>query len=292
MKYNSYEIIIPSYNGRSLLEKHLPDVISYSGDNVRVTIIDDGGSDDTARFLERNFPKMKVIRNPQNLGFTKSVNIGFKNAKSDLVVLLNNDVSPTKGYLPPALKHFSKDSVFAVTFNESTSSWPEVSFNGKLQYIRGADKSVARYSAWASGGSAIFRRSNWNDLGGFDEVYNPGYWEDIDIGWRAWKAGYSIIWEPASEVIHQHENTFNLFKKSYLDYLKQRNELIFNWKNITDPDLKREHFLFLLEHSIAHPGYSKAILTATTRFITAKKTSGSLTDSQVLALVNKPLVYD
>lgn len=292
MKNNSYEIIIPSYNGRSLLQKHLPDVVSFSGKNAQITVIDDGGNDETADLLEKKFPKIKVIHNPRNLGFTKSVNIGFKNARSDLVVLLNNDVSPTEGYLLPALKYFNNGSVFAVTFNETTSSWPEVSFSGKLQYVRGADKSVARYSAWASGGSAIFRRSIWNNLDGFDEVYSPGYWEDIDIGWRAWKAGYKIIWEPASVVIHQHENTFNLFKKSYLDSLKQRNELIFNWKNITDLKLRVQHLFFLLKHSLVHPGYLRIVVSAIAKSVATKKIPGDLTDNQVLSLVNKIATYD
>ena len=286
----SLEVIIPSYNGLFLLKKHLPDIIACSGKNTPLTVVDDGSVDGTVEYLTKNYPRITCLHHDRNLGFTTSVNLGFASSRSDLVILLNNDVSPTPGYLPPALKHFEDASVFAVTLNESTSSWPLVSYQGKLQYIRGEDKSRPRNSAWASGGSAIFRKATWDKLGGFDEVFSPGYWEDIDIGWRAWKAGYHIIWEPEAKIIHQHESTFNLLSRDYLNLIKQRNELIFNWKNISDPAMRREHQLYLLRHSLAHPGHLKVVFAALKAYPQVKKTKGSIPDREVPALVNQPLV--
>ena len=289
MKNHSYSILIPSFNGLELLKKHLPSVIKHSPGVDSILIVDDGSTDGTAEYLAKNHPQINCLHHDRNLGFPKSVNLGFGAARSDLIVLLNNDVSPTKDYLPPALKHFENESVFAVTLDESTSSWPQVSWRGKLQYTKGEDKDRPRYSAWASGGSAVFRKSTWDKLGGFDEVYSPGYWEDIDIGWRAWKAGYRIIWEPEAKVVHQHESTFNLLSHDYINLIKQRNELLFNWKNITDPTMRREHFVYLLRHTLAHPGYLKVILAASASGGKKVKTEGRLTDRDILALVNQPV---
>jgi len=290
MKKMSYEIIIPSYNGLFLLKKHLPDVIACSGKNTPLTVVDDGSIDGTVEYLTKNYPRVTCLHHDQNLGFPTSVNLGFASSRSDLVVLLNNDVHPQKGYLTPALRHFDNEKVFAVTLNEITSSWPLVSWSGKLQYIRGEDKTAPRFSAWASGGSAIFRKTIWDKLGGFDEIYSPGYWEDSDIGWRAWKAGYQIIWEPKALVEHQHESSFSKLDQNFVSLVKQRNELIFNWKNITDPDLRRDHFLYLLRHTLTHPGYLKVVFAALKAYPQVKKTKGSITDREVLALVNQPLV--
>lgn len=289
MKKFTYEVVIPSYNGLFLLKKHLPDVIAYSGKNTKLTVIDDGSVDGTVEYLAKNYPQVTCLHHDQNLGFTKSVNLGFATSRSDLVVLINNDVSPTKGYLLPALRHFENESVFAVTLNESTSSWPLVSWDGKLQYVRGEDKSLPRFSAWASGGSAVFRKKIWDKLGGFDEIYSPGYWEDIDIGWRAWKAGFKIIWEPQAKVEHQHESSFSRLDQGFVSLIKQRNELIFNWKNITDPILRRGHLVYLLRHTLTYPGYLKVITAALKIFPEAKKTTPTFTDREVLALVNQPL---
>lgn len=290
MKKFTYEVVIPSYNGLFLLKKHLPDTIKYSTGLSRVIVVDNGSTDGTYEYLTTNFPdKVFCLRNEKNLFFTKAVNQGFREAKADLVVLLNNDVHPQKDYLAPTLRRFADEKVFAVTLNEISSSWPLVSWDGKLQYTRGEDKSLAHFSAWASGGSAVFRKKIWDKLGGFDEIYSPGYWEDIDIGWRAWKVGCKIIWEPQAKVEHQHESSFSRLDQGFVSLIKQRNELIFNWKNITDPTLRRGHLVYLLRHTLTHPGYLKVIMATLKIFPKAKKTTGTLTDREVLALVNQPL---
>jgi len=289
MKKNSYSIIIPSFNGLELLKKHLPDVISHSINPARVIIVDNGSTDGTSEYLTEKYPDLVFcLRNEKNLFFPIAVNQGFREAKTDLVVLLNNDVHPQKGYLTSALGHFKDERIFAVTFNETTSSWPQVTWRGKLQYLRGESKNKPHFSAWASGGSAIFRKSIWDELGGFDEIYSPGYWEDIDISWRAWKAGYRIIWEPAAKVVHQHESSFSLINPAYLSLIKQRNELIFNWKNITDSSMRREHFIYLLRHSLFHPGYLRVILFALGVIRKARPLTRVVrTDKEVLSLINQ-----
>lgn len=289
MKKNSYSILIPSFNGLALLKKHLPAVAKLSSKADSIVVVDDGSTDGTAEFLKNEYPNIKVIHHRPNLGFTKSVNIGVESLESDYIVLLNNDVEPIAGYLDKIFNLFT-DEVFAVNLNESGSSWPLVSWQGKLQYRRAGDKSRPYYTAWASGGSAVFRRSIWDKLGGFDEIYSPGYWEDIDLGWRAWAAGYKIIFDPDSKIIHEHESSFSLINRDYLNLIKQRNELIFNWKNITDPVMRREHFFYLFRHVSSHPGYLKVVLSALAAIKNARPlTKASRTNNEVLSLINKPV---
>lgn len=289
MKKNSYSILIPSYNGLALLKKHLPAVVKLSPKADAILIVDDGSTDGTAEFLKNKYPNIKVIHNRLNLGFTKSVNAGVESLESDYIVLLNNDVEPIAGYLDKVFNLFT-DEVFAVNFNESGSSWPLVFWRGKLQYQQAEDKSRLHYTAWASGGSAVFRRDLWEKLGGFDPVFSPGYWEDIDLGWRAWKAGYKIIFDPDSKIIHEHESSFSLINRDYLNLIKQRNELIFNWKNITDPVMRREHFFYLFRHVSSHPGYLKVILSALAAMKNARPPAKAIrTDIEILSLINKPV---
>lgn len=291
MNPSDITIVIPTFNGLSLLKKHLPQVIKYSGKEIKIIIVDNGSSDGTEAYLISKYSgKVRCLRNEKNLFFPIAVNQGVGAAKTDLVVLINNDVHPQAGYLETAIRHFTDKSVFAVTFDETSSSWPQVTWQGKLQYLRGEDKSQPHLSAWASGGSAIFRKSIWDELGGLDEIYSPGYWEDIDIGWRAWKAGYQIIWEPKAKVIHQHESSFGLINRDYLNLIKQRNELIFNWKNITDPGMRREHFFYLVYQTLLHPGYLKVILSALGVIKNTQPLTKIIrTDKEVLSLINKPV---
>jgi GT2 family glycosyltransferase len=263
------DVIIPSYNGKYLLEKNLSSVVSNTENLGTIIVVDNGSTDDTVSWLNKNFPKVIVLQNKSNLGYTIPVNQGVEASKSELFILINNDVRPKKGYLGSALKYFDDPSLFAVTFNEENSSWPNLSWSGgKMQFSRGQDKTRPYYSAWASGGSAIFRRSVWKELGGLDEIYAPWYWEDIDIGYRAWKSGFKIIWEPRALVVHDHESTSKKLDPKYVNLIKQRNELLFNWLNVRDVSFKTSHLSFLITHSLRHPGYLKVILSAIYRLIT------------------------
>jgi len=287
MKKPSIDIVITTYNGRHLLGKHLPNVIKHSPGINQIIVVDDGGGDDTTEFLQKSYPEVTYLKNPHNIGFTKSTNRGVAQSKADLVVLLNNDVSPQKDYLKKAIKYFQDKKVFAITFNEIHSSWPQVSWKkGKLHFTQGEDKTLARFSAWASGGSSIIKRALWNELGGFNEVYSPGYWEDIDLGWRAWKNGYKIIWDPLSTVNHQHESTFKKLDPNFINLIKQRNELLFLWQNITDLSLRASHLSFLLTHSLAHPGYFKVILAAIKSLPRLKRHQSTVSDLSILNQIN------
>lgn len=289
------DIVIPSYNARHLLEKNLPKVLKYSPEINQIIIVNDGGTDDTPKFLKKNYPKIKIVRNKENLGFSKGVNRGVAASKADFIVLINNDVYPTNRYIQSTLKYFKDKDVFAVGFNEKHSSPPQVFWKkGKLQFTQAKTKTKPRYSAWASGGSAIFRRSTWDKLGRLNEVYSPGYWEDIDLGWRAWKSGYKIIFDPQAKVVHHHESTFKKLDQNYLSLIKQRNELLCLWLNISDISLSLSHIVSIILYSSLHPGYFKVIFKALLRLPQANKhlyssKTQKRTDKEILSLVNKTL---
>jgi len=316
------DVIIPSFNGKYLLEKHLSKVFQYTDFLNKVIVIDNGSTDETIPWLKDNFPKVVVVKNNSNLGFTKPVNQGVAVSKSEYLILLNNDVEPKKDYLKNIFDYFKNEKVFAVSFNENESSWPLVTWrDGKLQFTRGEEKGHPMYSAWASGGSAIFRRSIWNKLGGLNEIYAPFYWEDIGIGYRAWKMGYKIIWDKLgglneiyapfywedigigyrawkmgykiiwdnrSIVYHQHESTAKKINQNFVKLIRQRNELLFTWINITDREMIWSHIRFLVWHCLRHPRYFQVVISALLRLPSNKQDKKFvLSDREVLNLVNK-----
>ena len=286
------DVIIPSYNARYLLEKNLPHIVGPIENLGKLIIVDNGSTDDTLIWLSRHYPEAIIVRNETNLGYTGPVNQGVAQSTSEFFILINNDVHPHKGYLSASLPYFADPEVFAVTFNEENASWPDMSWSGgKIQYSHGKDKTKPVLSAWASGGSAIFRRSIWNSLGGLDEIYAPFYWEDIDIGYHAWKSGYKIIWEPRSVVSHEHEATSKKLDPKYISLIKQRNELLFNWLNVSDQGYRTGHFIFLIKHTLLHPGYFKIILAAVWRLLTHPplKRNFLISDRNVLSHISKAI---
>ena len=263
-------IVIPNYNGENLLKKNLSkvaDVLSlYKNGKVEIIVADDCSTDDSIKIfkelnikLKTQYPDMsfRILESERNLGFSSNVNKGVTGAKGEIVILLNTDVYPKKNFLTPLLAHFSDSNVFAVGCMDESIEQGKVILRGRgvgqwkrglLIHSRGeVDK---ENTLWIAGGSGAFRRSTWEKIGGFNELYNPFYWEDIDLSYRALKNGYKIIFETKSVVIHEHEkgaikSTYSDFKISSTAY---RNQFIFIWKNITDSSMKLSHLLWFPYH--------------------------------------------
>jgi GT2 family glycosyltransferase len=264
-------IIIPNWNGRLLLEKNLPKVLDASKNKsnniVEVIVVDDGSTDDSVKFLETNFKKrIRLIKQKNNRGFSATVNHGVELAKGDLVCLLNTDVIPSINFLEKISTHFEDKKIFAVSLHEQGFGYAKGKFvNGFIAHDPGKEESKPTSSFWASGGSAVFSKKLWDKLGGFDvRLLTPFYWEDVDLCYRALKRGYKVYWEPKAKVVHAHESVINStnFRKWKLDLIKERNYLLFNWKNITSKNLLNKHFKGLFTRITKHPGYLKVVLFA------------------------------
>lgn len=269
----SISIVIPNYNGEIILKKNLPIVLAIlrahaqkTHDKIEIIINDDGSKDGSREFLYElsekgsdEWIKFIILFNERNFGFSTTVNRGVIKATGDIVVLLNNDVRPDKGFLQPLLNHFKDEKVFAVGCMDKSIEPHGMELRGRgigswrrgfLMHERGSLDGTN--TLWVSGGSGAFRRSVWVKLGGLSEIMNPFYWEDIDLSYRAWKAGYKIVFEKESTVVHEHEE--GAIKKTSTSTRVRvtalRNQFLFVWMNITDPSLVLSHILWLPYHLV------------------------------------------
>lgn len=146
----------------------------------RVTVINDGSDDETPVVLSANpigFKHYKYIENETNTGFSSVTNQGWNSALEDgysLVAIFNNDNLVGEGWLPPlleALQTFKKVGMvtgFLHPNKESMDSDPVD--KGKLQFV-----------PWMKGGPWLFRVRVFTEIGGFDEDFNPAWFEDDDF---------------------------------------------------------------------------------------------------------------
>lgn len=260
--------VIPTYNGLELLKKNLP-ILNFAfavkaNHLTELIIVDDGSIDETVSFLAQNFPQIKVIKNAQNKGFAYSVNAGVKAAKGDLVLLLNNDVLVTEQFLTGISNYFEDPMVFGVSLNEAGHSWAKARFEGGfINHALGAKTKNAHETFWVSGGSGVFRRTIWEKLGGMDSgLFNPFYWEDMDLCYRAAKRGWLLFWDPQAKVVHNHESTTKRFSQKYRQRISERNHLLFIWRNVTSRNLFRRHLAGLAKRVLKTPGYLRIVFLA------------------------------
>lgn len=281
-------IVIPTYNGRQLLEKYLDSIIAalnYWRHQVNgqggIIIVDDNSSDETKKWVNEKYPKIKVLVNHKNLRFGESCNRGVKESQGEIVVLLNNDVEPQIDFLLPFLKNFDNPEVFAVGCKEINFENNREIFGGRGEMVfkRGLmihwrpKDMVSKKTSWVSGGSSAYRKEIWLKLGGFDRLFRPAYEEDRDLSWQALKAGYELVFEPKSIVNHYHKTTNRLeFGEKNIALYSMKNQLLFVWKNISSLKLLAQHFLWLPYHL----------------FITSIRTKGLFFIAFLLALFQLP----
>ena len=263
-------VIIPNYNGRNLLSKTLPKIMENCS-NCEIMVIDDASTDDSVQFIKKNFKKVHLLINSKNLGFSKSVNIGAEKATGNLLLLLNSDVSPRADFLKKALQLFSKNPkrTFGVGLADYSHEGNKVIIRGRggAKFIRGFVNHFALTpksdeTLWVSGGSSLIDREKFLNLGGFDPIYAPFYWEDVDLCYRAQKAGFLCFFNADSKVDHYHEEGAIKKTKSefFIKSVAYKNQFIFVWKNTEDYLWVVLHFIWLPFH------FARALVKGDTAF--------------------------
>ncbi len=270
-------IIIPVYNTRDLVLKNLPKVLEAkhlsSNKIIEIIVVDDASPDDSAEVVKKEFPEIKLIHHTQNRGFSSAVNTGARASKGKLIVLINSDVVPEVNFLSQIFKDFENPDIFGISLHEDGYTWAKGFFkDGFVGHGQGTDDKKIHETFWVSGGSAVYRRDYWMKLGGMDEnLLSPFYWEDIDLSYRAAKRGYLNLWEPKAKVDHNHESTVGKLNPKYVSRIRERNQLLFHWKNITSGNLFRKHLIGLAGRIARHPGYLRIVIMALGRLNIALK---------------------
>lgn len=291
-------IVIPYWNGAEKIKKHLPKVVEFAkANNVEEVIAaDDFSTDNTVKLLKSDFPEVIVVERQKNSGFASNVNSGFSRSKGDYIFLLNSDASPEIDALKYALPHFENQKVFSVGCNVG-GLWSTGKFENGFFWHNQASSSMGdvikpHQTLWVSGGSGIFRKNLWDEMGGLDVLFDPFYVEDVDLGYRATKRGYVNIWEPKSRVEHYKEKGVieESFSKNKINNTAERNNLIFIWKNITDQRMISEHKRALARRLVRHPKYWPIFLDALKRFPEVmikrkiEKNKAKLSDEEIFAI--------
>ena len=243
-------VIIPTYKNTELLIKNLHKNLPYLKD-CEIIIVNDDPTTSLKKELKQ-FEKIKLIENKKNLGFGESINQGVKIAQGDYLLLLNNDVVLSNNNYQLTINHFRNNySLFAVSFAQEEKNNQVVGKNrlfwhkGFYQHEAIKDNQPGE-NGWAEGGSCLIDKEKFRLLGGFDKIYAPFYWEDIDLSYRAKKRGWSIIFDPKIKVIHHHESTIGkYYDKKQIAIIAFRNQLIFTWKNRKTFQQKIENLCYL-----------------------------------------------
>jgi hypothetical protein len=251
-------IAILNFNGVEMLESYLP-MIEYSSsrNDVEVMVIDNHSEDDSIEYLENWHPEIKLLPLSKNYGFAEGYNRGVEMINTEYVVFLNSDVLVTENWLNPIIEMMDADPSIAavqptILSLEDKNYYEYAGAAGGYidvlgyPFCRGrifdtVEKIQENYGTnaeifWASGAAMVMRTSVFKGLGGFDKSFFA-HQEEIDLCWRAKKAGYKIMVCAESKVYHLGGGTLNYGNSS---------KVLYNFRNNLFMLTKNETFLNLL----------------------------------------------
>ena len=163
-----------------------------------IILIDNGSTDGSIEKIEKGFPKIQIIRNSKNKGFSYAVNQGYREGKGECLCQLNTDTLLTEGWLSEMAKAMESDKKIGVVGVKEISE-QLLSDKAALEEIK---KMPNREKSSVPVGWMI-RKKMLRDIGYLDvQNFFPAYGEEIDWNLRAKKAGYKIIECSRSLVVH------------------------------------------------------------------------------------------
>ncbi len=230
----SISVVIPNYNGRSLLEANLPPLLQaleHSGVDYEIIISDDCSTDNSVDFLKQEYPEIKLLEAGQNGGFATNINRGIVAAGKELVLILNSDIVLPEDFFTGQFAYFENDEhCFGVMPRILTADGQHTLDTGKfarlkLWFIKSTRNYRVNYAErphftfYLSGACALIERQKLQLLGGFNEAYSPFYGEDVDLSLRAWGLGYNCYYH--DEVTCRHAISSTIKKSHQRSYVKQ-----------------------------------------------------------------------
>jgi len=256
-------VVILNWNGRELLSRFLPDVVSntLSADTF-VYVADNGSDDDSIAWIESNQPDVQVIRLDRNYGYAGGYNRALKQIEAEYYILLNSDIStepgwavqlttfmdmhPGVGACQPKIHSVERPSAFEYAGAAGGYlDWLGYPFcRGRIMDTIEDDHGQyndAREIFWASGSCMAVRASAFEQCDGFDDSFFL-HMEEIDLCWRMQNAGFTICYVPDASVRHLGGGTLGYGSPSKI-YYNFRNSLIMMAKNLPAHHLRRTIFI-------------------------------------------------
>jgi GT2 family glycosyltransferase/Flp pilus assembly protein TadD len=240
-------IIILTLNQLEFTQKCIKSIFEQTKERFELIIVDNGSTDGTVEYLQSKLRdrrpeiRIKILQNKSNLGFAAANNQGLAEARGYYILLLNNDVVLTRGWLQRLLACAEQDTKIGIVgprtnYVVGPQRVPEVSYD--LDSLEGLNRFAEKFAAinygqcksqWRIVGFCmLIKRNVIEKIGGLDTRYGLGNFEDDDFCIRAKLAGFKSMIAADCFVHHFGGKTFS---GAHIDYQENLNK---NWEIFKD----------------------------------------------------------
>lgn len=241
-------VVIPTMRGRAWLPECIAALRAQTFRDFEIIVVDNASADGSREWLVGQ-PDVRVIRNEANVGFAAACNQGIRASDAPFVALLNDDTRAEPQWLEALVEGMS--AAHPRQKKEIGSCASLMLFADRPGVVQSAGIAVDRAAiAWdrlrgcpadsaaalcacevfgASGGAALYRRAMLDEIGLFDERFFA-YLEDVDLAWRAQRAGWRCVYVPRARVLH-HASATSVAGSPFKHRLLGRNKVWLAVKN-------------------------------------------------------------
>jgi GT2 family glycosyltransferase len=258
--------VIPNYQGEKLLPACLDSIFSQRTNlTYEVIVVDDCSTDGSTSLVSTSYGDVRLIVNRKNRGCAASKNVGAAEARGEYIAFLDNDIELDPGWLEAMIERFEREGgrlgicASHILINgyssllNSTGGLVNLLGYAWDRGIFGQDTGSYSHNTrvmWACAAAMIVRKSIYEEVGGFDPVYEYLF-DDVDLGWRMNILDYEVAYEPRAIAFH-HQGTVQGWKLMRRLYLYERNRLRNLLKNMESGTLKwmRRELTYHLLHRV------------------------------------------
>lgn len=237
-------VVVLTHNNLAFTDACLFSLDAYSDySNLEIIVVDNASTDGSREYLAewaKGGDNRELVLNDDNRGFAAGNNQGLEIATGDVLVLLNNDTYVTPGWVRTMLWHLRRDPtvglVGPVTNNIGNEARIDIGYEDMSGMIRQSSRyTLARPgSAFPLGSVAFFcvmlRRAVYERVGGLDEAFGMGFFEDDDYCRRVAEAGWRVVCAEDVFVHHHLSASFNAMQDEARQELFERNKAIYEAK--------------------------------------------------------------
>jgi hypothetical protein len=232
-------VILTNLNGKGWLVKGVPSILASDYPAYEVIVVDNGSTDGSVEYLQANYPSVKVIPLPRNIGWSPANNQGIRVARGSVIVCISNDMTVDPDWLKEIVTLIISDSKIGIVQCNSLSMWDRSTPDSSMNYLDEFGYSYGyrpqaspREVFFAEGMAFAFKKELVHKIGMLDDYYFMEY-DDMDFSWRARLAGYSVYFLPSAVVYHARGATVG---RTYFDRTRNvtlytRNHLVTLIKN-------------------------------------------------------------
>ena len=224
------DVIIITYNSEPFVRACIESACASTDAKVRTIVVDNNSTDGTVEIIRKEYPSVRLIRNNENKGYARAVNIGVNNSTSDFFIIVNADTVFHANTAAGAVEYLTSHQDVGIvgvqevfpngswqrSYGVVPGIWESIrnltgitsfhSWQRRLRWPGKVDKNP-KCVGFVNGAFMAIKKAAFESVNGFDEEFFF-YGEESDFCLRLKRSGWKVVFLPNVEIVHARGGSY------------------------------------------------------------------------------------